>query len=746
MNIEACQIERKDLQESFLPDEEEEIPKRKPEKAIKKSLQELDRQIDREESEVQEWSDLIHRSFHDPNHPTLVEAVNKCRETLKEMDSHREEIVFFYQTAKMRILLRRLFEILEDLTKQLDMLFEIIQPESDLKEISQKYQQLGQLILPIDNHSQICYKILSTCLEYLLNNLLFELQKTLDHLFQKRGTIGHEAKVIELQIMIGKIKTISDYIPVAAVFDKKDIFALDDNDPYLKELQQKVRFRVLGPSQKIKKSFKKFVRSIQIGMSAVSKSSDFHNEIAKKLTLSFGAMYYYLAPHQAQRQTNLFYSEPNDRIAWEVWNFFEDELMANVMKISLPAIQYARKIYINRTFEKAPLELFTKAVQDQTLNTLAPLEFKPDIHKEKHEEVTTLNIKAKNKKKAKQNKERDIKIKGFDKIPILILSNKRIAIKRRIELDILPKDSRECHLPQQIVGEKFLSKPSHQQKQKSYCGLGFLRDCFGISLSEIEDPASYFQDVVMHFHGGGFVAMSSRSHQSYTRKWSKILKKPVLSVDYRLAPDHPYPAGLDDCWQAYNWVLKYAEEILGIKPTKIILTGDSAGGNLAIGVTVLAIKTGIRIPDGLLLAYPALRLDPRVFTPSLLLALDDQLVPYSLLRLCVEAYVPSEVDPSLDPLLSPINLADEILAKLPPIRIMVGDNDPLHDDCWRFTDRLRKLGKDVALSVYKDMCHGFLGYDIPMGMSESKVCISDAADLIAELLHGPEEVSVRMEN
>jgi len=63
-----------------------------------------------------------------------------------------------------------------------------------------------------------------------------------------------------------------------------------------------------------------------------------------------------------------------------------------------------------------------------------------------------------------------------------------------------------------------------------------------------------------------------------------------LSIDYRLAPENPYPAALDDCWQAYNWVINYAEEVLGIKPTKIILTGDSAGANLAIGISSISIS------------------------------------------------------------------------------------------------------------------------------------------------------------
>ena len=103
--------------------------------------------------------------------------------------------------------------------------------------------------------------------------------------------------------------------------------------------------------------------------------------------------------------------------------------------------------------------------------------------------------------------------------------------------------------------------------------------------------------------------MSSRSHQTYTRKWANALKVPIFSIDYRMAPDHPYPAGLDDCWQAYMFILTFIEKYYNVVPNKVVLVGDSAGGNLVAALTIQAIKAGVRVPDGILLAYPALSLD-----------------------------------------------------------------------------------------------------------------------------------------
>jgi hormone-sensitive lipase len=108
---------------------------------------------------------------------------------------------------------------------------------------------------------------------------------------------------------------------------------------------------------------------------------------------------------------------------------------------------------------------------------------------------------------------------------------------------------------------------------------------------------------------------------------------------------------LNDVWQVYYWIIENAEACIGIKPEKIILVGDSAGGNLVAATCLMAINRGYRIPDGLIMCYPALSLSKEIFTPSMLLAVDDPILPYPFLKMCIDSYIGEisekpECDPS----------------------------------------------------------------------------------------------------
>ncbi|KAM9298838.1 hormone-sensitive lipase [Gastrophryne carolinensis] len=159
-------------------------------------------------------------------------------------------------------------------------------------------------------------------------------------------------------------------------------------------------------------------------------------------------------------------------------------------------------------------------------------------------------------------------------------------------------------------------------------------------------PAALSPELIIHFHGGGFVAQTSKSHEPYLKTWAQELEAPILSVDYSLAPEAPFPRALEECFYAYCWALKHCR-LLGSTGERVCLAGDSAGGNLCITVALRAASVGIRLPDGIMAAYPATLLQATA-SPSRLLTLMDPLLPLSVLSKCLSAYAGTESVPLND--------------------------------------------------------------------------------------------------
>lgn len=151
-------------------------------------------------------------------------------------------------------------------------------------------------------------------------------------------------------------------------------------------------------------------------------------------------------------------------------------------------------------------------------------------------------------------------------------------------------------------------------------------------------PSSPF--LLIHFHGGGFVAQTSKSHEPYLKSWSQDLGVPILSVDYSLAPEAPFPRALEECFYAYCWALRH-HHLLGWTGEKVCLVGDSAGGNLCLTTSMRLAAYGVRMPDGIVAAYPATLLTAYA-SPSRLLTLMDPLLPLSVLSRCLSAYAGNE--------------------------------------------------------------------------------------------------------
>ena len=217
-------------------------------------------------------------------------------------------------------------------------------------------------------------------------------------------------------------------------------------------------------------------------------------------------------------------------------------------------------------------------------------------------------------------------------------------------------------------------------------------------------PEAEESKVLLFIHGGGWIMGSFNNCRLLTIELAKATKMRVLSIDYRLAPEHPFPAAVEDCVSVYKWLLSS-----DIKPGNIIISGDSAGGNLTLATLIKLRDDGIPLPAGAIPISPATDLS---FTDDIS-RLDDLYIKNG------------ETDPALadigvywwyyeytagansrDPLISPI-FGD--LKGLPPLLIQTSSCEMLYSEIRRFYERARGAGVDVELQTWDDMTHVFQG-------------------------------------
>jgi acetyl esterase len=207
---------------------------------------------------------------------------------------------------------------------------------------------------------------------------------------------------------------------------------------------------------------------------------------------------------------------------------------------------------------------------------------------------------------------------------------------------------------------------------------------------------------LVYFHGGGWVIGDLDTHDVVCRTLCNAARCAVFSVEYRKAPEAPFPAAVDDCWSALTTIASGAD-ILKIDSKQIAVAGDSAGGNLATVMALMARDAGGPAISFQVLIYPGV--DQRMKHPSI----ERNAVGYLLTKKSMEYfrghYLPDEKD-WLDWRASP--LLAKSLAKLPPAYVITAGFDPLVDEGKEYAERMQKEGVPVEYKNHPDMVHGFI--------------------------------------
>jgi acetyl esterase len=208
--------------------------------------------------------------------------------------------------------------------------------------------------------------------------------------------------------------------------------------------------------------------------------------------------------------------------------------------------------------------------------------------------------------------------------------------------------------------------------------------------------------VLLHLHGGGWVGGAIANDDARCVAIARRAGIMVVSVGYRLAPEHKFPTGLEDGYAALLWVHRHAA-VLGINPHAIAISGSSAGGNLATATTILARDRNGPSIKCQILAYPIT--DTTMSQPSYTENADAPLLTARMMTWFIKQYVPAGTN-LLDPLIAPLHAPD--LRWLPPALIVTAGCDPLRDEGMQYADALRAAGVDTVSACYQGMAHGFL--------------------------------------
>jgi len=232
--------------------------------------------------------------------------------------------------------------------------------------------------------------------------------------------------------------------------------------------------------------------------------------------------------------------------------------------------------------------------------------------------------------------------------------------------------------------------------------------------------------VLLHLHGGGWVGGSIANDDARCHAISRRAGIIIVSVGYRLAPEHKFPAALEDSYAALLWLHRHAAEI-GASPSHIGISGTSAGGNLAAAITVFARdRRGPKI-NCQILTYPIC--DTTMSQPSYAENADGPLLTARMMAWFIAQYLSDGANPR-DPLIAPLHQSD--LTGLPPALILTGGCDPLRDEGMDYAARLRAAGVPVTATCHPGMAHGFVTRS--PGHPESRAAMRQVLGFLSEKL------------
>ena len=583
---------------------------------------------------------------------------------------------------------------------------EIDKLKQDINPIIEKYNILLQLENEIGN---MFLRMIKFLIKYLLSPLKKEIKKFKkipifheNNYFSSQINEENEIILLNMLLHLKKFLFMEFYFYNYAILDKEDVGNLDENSEEWNNLK-KYLFRVIP----------KNVNDIKKIMSESQKSSLFlamlsnleTNHSAASLILSgLKNLAYYKTCGNQSLIDSIKYQitiEPenllNLYVIFKKFKYIYSKIM--------PRIEFRRKIYVKKELPPINKDLIQKL-----------LNFMKDENMDKNDNNLIQNDNDNN-----------------CSLPIIFkdkITDKKIK-RNYVSVTILHK-------------EKLYFK-NEQKKESIFSSFLNVFKNEEAKIPMINNIKN--QTILIHIHGGGFVGSSTFIHEIYLRKWANHLGIPIIGINYSLAPKYPYPEGLNDLYQTYMWILNHAKDELNMEIKHIILSGDSAGGNIAFSLNNLLIclkeyapvlMKDVILPELLLEEYPVTYVNVKNCSNSFLLSLNDQVFNAANMAFSVENYR-NNYNTEEDPFLNCIKINDFLLSRMKcKVRIFFGSSDVLRDDGLRLVYLLTKYNHNNKNKNQIDVrgydviyfSHGFIEIQEPYQDISRKLIFPEIEELI----------------
>ena len=559
----------------------------------------------------------------------------------------------------------------------------------------------------------------------------------------KKNIKNHRMNMIiffDLIFLLKKLESSNLIIYNAYLFDKNDIYNYDENSKEW-DLMKKVIFRVHSKNDdKIHEEFINMAKKFENMGVYVNKA------VNSNLFVSASKFTGLLMKFTMNSDKNLITYESkesillsNKNIIQEMIKFGKRKIVKVVYEKSYPKIAFREKIYMRRNYPEISLEyiksLLSKIYGEEIINKNFGRTTQKKREKLDENKIKLLPLWA--KKVNKEDKKYYVSTRILNCYPLKFKTikdfkeeNKEEEIKNNNNKTIDDKDSDDN------TEEDNKSKSQRKLPKIRFPSINFPKiKVPSIKVPSIKVPTKFIKlfknkssdnnrnqnpkALMIYIHGGGFLNTSFFFHENYLRDICNKIGIPILGINYSGAPEHPYPEGINDCYQAYMWILDNCESELGFKPEKIILSGDSSRGNFALCLNYLLISMNlfenkkIHTPDFLFPLYPCSNASRKNMSLSLASSFEDYKITIKGLREINESYrgyYPNELDPFINPRDAP----DILVKQMPKIRFMTGSHDPLRDDSIRLIYKLAKAGIDVKDYDFFNYQHGFIGVNNPI--------------------------------